>query len=155
MHTQFFICRSRLSLLMALVTIGSLTMPACQPITAINPTPDVKGPTVSSGPYPTDVPTYECAPVGGVELLVASIFPNTADLYVTGLDPNETITITFRTEGDDWSSRHILTSTADNDGEFSTTMSLHSQHGESLLDWQVQVIHARGVACATVEVMNP
>jgi hypothetical protein len=154
MISQFSFFRSRVSLLIiAFIALGMLTMQACQPSDETFPTPE--GPIISTGTYPTDILIYECVPVDGVELLVASIFPNTADLYVTGLNPNETITISFRTEGDDWISRYILTSTVDNDGEFSTTMSLRNQHGESPLDWQVQVIHARGVACATVEVINP
>jgi len=95
-------------------------------------------------------------PVEGVELTVTSPSPGMAKIEITGLIPYEPIMVTIRAEGEDWSNKiQIWSIVADAYGTYSTTEGLRVRDKESPIEWQVQVIHARGVACATVEVINP
>lgn len=129
--------------------ILNLRQDAPQPV---NETPGIQ---VSILPPMTVTPTPACLPVAGVDMEITPLSSDSVHIEVTGLSPHEQVMIiifsepiedrTFRIE-------ETPVEVADENGKFESTQKglVDFNTGAPVKDWQIQIIHSKGVACASV-----
>jgi hypothetical protein len=141
-------------LFLGLFAIAGLT--SCQAVGLPSATSeDISTPEVflTVGPPKTPSPTPICLPVVGVSLEVAPVASAVAEVTISGLVPYEFITIVFYSEGTGWTVRIETQMTVSDNGELEFVqdgLDKEAIAGIPSRDWKVQVIHARGVACAEI-----
>lgn len=100
----------------------------------------------------TEAPLRECAPYPGVNLEALSTTAGEINVKITGIEPNERVTFVFYSEaaGQTFKIESNPLEGADSNGSLEYIEHLGQISESTLKKWQVQVIHSRGVACATV-----
>jgi len=129
----------------------------CQPTTPGGgaTTPTFSTPVVEKTILPpmTMTPTPECMPVIGVNLDVVPLSTSAVRVKITGLNPNEQVTFVFYSEvaGQTFriESSHLEGAGENGSLEYIRDGLVDRTSGVPFKDWRVQVIHSRGVACAT------
>ncbi len=160
MYTSSTICRkvgvstlATASLYLAVIT----SLLGCQPVAlgqdAATPTFSAPGVQKTILPPMTMTPTPECLPVPGVDLDVAPLSANAVRIKITGLNSNEHVTLVFYSEAPGQSVRienGPIKVMSENGSLEYTQGNLVDLTPGSPEDWQIQVIHSRGVACTII-----
>jgi hypothetical protein len=149
-------------MLRRLVLFATVLCAACQaPVTlttapASTATPAVVIVTAIVAPFaPTSTP--DCLAATGVVLAVIRGNQNRYELQASGLKPGEIPVVFYSAQNspgdmtrmEDWG----FVQGADPEGKFSDELAqLRVLDGERSTTWDVRLVHARGVACATVVV---
>ena len=139
------------------VLIASLV--SCQPIilsrgtvTPSASTPDVQ---VTLLPPMTIAPTRACMSVPGIKLDAVPLSSSSIRAKITGLNPNEHVIFVFYSEmaGQTFKIESSPPEGADENGSIEYTEGgLDQTSGVHFKEWQVQVIHSRGVTCTTISI---
>lgn len=141
--------QSGLARLFATCVILLAGLAACQP----EATPAPEAPpavTVDILPPPTQSPPLPaCLEVEGVSLDVQTSARGEARLTVSGLNPAEKATIVFYAETGGHTFKIESGLVASAAGNIEYTKNLGGVDNGFFKQWQIQVIHAQGVACAT------
>jgi len=129
----------------------------CQPLTLSRSTatPIASPPYIQVTLLPpmTIVPTPMCMPVPGVNLDVVPLSSSSIRVKVTGLKPGEHVTFVFYSEaaGQTFKIESNPLEDADDNGSIEYIEGgLDRISGGQFKEWQVQVIHSSGIACATL-----
>lgn len=123
---------------------------ACQPGTTPSPavppvvTADILPPPTKAPPMPA------CVDMEGVNLDVQTSADGELRLVVSGLDPAEKATVVFYAESEGRTFRIESSAVASAEGRAEYVENLGKVAGGFFKTWQVQVAHARGVACAAI-----
>lgn len=131
---------------------------SCQPTTTLNQgtaIPIASPPRVQVTLLPpmTIEPTPVCIQILGVNLDVVPLSSNSIRVKITGLKPSEHVTFVFYSELAEQTFK-IESSPlegADNNGSIEYIEGGLDKASEAhFKEWKIQVIHSRGVACATI-----
>lgn len=151
---ETIITSKRLIIKSLCLTICFLTLVSCQLSSATNSDLSIQ-PTivvtkvVSESIEPSPTPAICTPDLDGVDLSVESISPDSANVQLNGLQPNERVTLLFVAQPTAaQSSEKEISFTVESDGTLS-----HQERSLTKLDdateniWTVKVIHSRGVTC--------
>ncbi len=146
------IARSRKSDVAIVAMMGILLLSglvACQPAEATPAvTPAV---TVEALPPPTQAPPLPaCADVQDVNLDVQTSAEGEVRLIASGLTPSEKVTVVFYAESAGRTFKIESSSVAGAEGRAEYVENLGKVAGGFFKNWQAQVVHARGIACAAI-----
>ncbi|MCC6298267.1 MAG: hypothetical protein IT314_03135 [Anaerolineales bacterium] len=119
---------------------------------SVSVTPDIQ---ISILPPMTMMPTPACVSVAGVDMEVIPLSSKSAHIEVTGLSPHEQVLIVIFSEpiaGRTFRIEETPVEVADENGKFESTQEglVDFSTGAPVKDWQIQIIHSKGVACASV-----
>lgn len=126
---------------------------ACQvPTTQANP-PVLVEVTIEAPVIPSATPA--CQPASGVTVEILPYSFNGVGIHITGLRPGESPTILWFTStvgvGSKGGTAGPFAQGADSNGEFTTSInSLDPLPGQTHANWDIRVVHRRGVACASI-----
>ncbi len=140
--------------------LAHLWVPACLALLAglaacqagATPTPEV-APSVAVDilPAPTKAPPLPaCLEVEGVRLDVKISTGGETRLAASGLNPAEKLTVVFYAESEGRTFKIESSPVASPEGTVEYVENLGKVAGGFFKNWQVQVVHARGVACTQV-----
>ena len=139
------------------LSLLSCLLAACTPISAttpvsLSPTPQIEVTRIVAPPQGSPTPTPMCTELPeGMTFAITPLDTTRARVEVNGLQPGEVITLTFDQQAPSGSKRHeVFDIHVPADGHFETEERLDPAVGATRKHWQVQLIHARGVACAEV-----
>lgn len=128
-----------------LVSCKSITV-SQDTATVIASTPQVQ---VTLSPPMTIAPTLVCKPVLGVNLDAVLLSSRSIDVKVSGLQPNEHVTFVFYSEvaGKTFKIESNPLQGANANGTIEYT-----EYGldKAFKEWQIQVVHSRGIACTAI-----
>lgn len=127
----------------------------CQPLTlsrnTVTPVASTPQIQVTLLPPTTIEPTPECMPVPSIDIDVVLLSSNSIHVKVTGLKPGENVKFVFYSEvtGQTFKIESSPLEGADNNGSIEFVEDgLDQISGGKFKEWQLQVIHSNGVACA-------
>jgi len=136
------------------ITLATI-LSSCHPID-IGIVPATATPTIEiqvSTELPmTPTATPVCMAVSGVEIKATLTTANSVTVTVTGLMPDEPVSIVLYSEfqGATRSMGAYASEKADESGHYEFTTGLRSSNSDTdFKDWRVQVVHSQGVACTS------
>jgi hypothetical protein len=141
---------SKRSIYVLVLLTLTLLIAACQ--STATPIVIIDTPAQEANPIPA------CRPVEGVALDMRRLGDDQVRLHVSGLQPGEHPSLIYTTTATEVVSSQVemydVVEGADAEGRFSIVLSGLRPLGDNSATWDVRLIHARGVACATITILG-